>query len=88
MVERLRNNNGDVLNYIAYSDADEVLQHKKHGVEMAHITLHPDRAHIRTKRSKAHADALIAFVKSDLSGFMPSPSQALRNFIRIVKPQL
>lgn len=85
MVEKLTNANGDVLNYTNYSGNDEVLQHKKHGLEMAHITLHPDGVYVRTKRGPAFATELKKFVKSNLAGFSPTPSINLKNFIRKVK---
>jgi len=85
MTERYENDNGDILNYVTYSTkfgGDEVLQHKKHGTEMAHITLHPDGVYVREKRSSR---ALIRFVNNRLSGFSPSPSIKLQAFLRRVQ---
>jgi len=63
MTEKYENDNGDLLNYVTYSTkfgGDEVLQHKKSGTEIAHITLHPDGVYLRETRNGRQ---LVGFVK-------------------------
>jgi len=88
MTETYKNDAGDVLNYATYSTdkgVDEVLQHKKHGSEMAHITLHPDGVYVREKRN---ASDLKRFVRNGLEGFSPSPSPKLEQFLRSVRNKI
>jgi len=81
----------DVLNFVVYrsttGDGDDlVLQHKTMGIEMAHVTLHPDGAfNVREKRSAA---ALRAIVRADLAGFSPVPSAALREFLSRIRHRI
>jgi hypothetical protein len=81
----------DFLNFVVYASTtaageDEVLQHKKYGAEMAHITLHPDgTVNVRQTRS---ADALKQFVQSGLAGFTPAPSERLRKFLQRVQHKI
>jgi len=85
MKETYQNDNGDILNYVTYNTkygGDEVLQHKKHGTELAHITLHPDGAYLRVKRN---GRPLVGFVNNGMAGFSPSPSIKLQAFLRRVK---
>jgi len=80
MTERYENQDGDILNFSTHGD--QVLQHKKFGTEMAHITLHADGPHVREKRN---ARPLRSFVNNGLQGFSPPPSEKLRAFLRVVK---
>jgi hypothetical protein len=82
----------DVINYVVYKSttgagSDEVLQHKLFGTtETAHITLHPDGSvNFRVKRTKTNLEMAI---KSNLVGFTPSPSQAVRQFISKVRGKI
>jgi len=82
----------DVINYVVYRSTtgqgnDEVLQHKILGTtETSHITLHPDGTiNFRIKRNKT---ALEQAVRSDLSGYSPSPSQNVKNFLLKVRSKI
>lgn len=82
----------DVINYVVYKSTagagnDEVLQHKLFGTtETAHITLHPDGAvNFRVKRTRTHLEAAI---KSDLGGFTPAPSPAVKKFISKIRRKI
>lgn len=80
MTETYKNENGDVLNFSTHGDP--VLQHKRHGVEFSHITLHDDGPHVRVTRN---AGPLKRFVQNNLSGFSPTPSARLKAFLRVIK---
>ena len=77
-----------VLNFVIYTSTtapgeDDVPQHKYHGAEMSHITLHPDGSvNFRVERDR---NWMVQFLTADLSGFSPVPSARLRNFIQTVK---
>ena len=66
---------------------DEVLQHKLFGTtEIAHITLHPDGSvNVRIKRTKTYIEMAII---SNLIGFTPKPSQAVKQFILKVRGKI
>ena len=83
MTETYQNENGDILNFSTHSDP--VLQHKKFGTEMAHITLHADGPHMRATRNPR---ALYRFVNNGLAGFSPPPSMKLKAFLRQVKGKI
>lgn len=88
MTEKYKNDAGDELNYATYATkegGDEVLQHKKHGTEMAHITLHPDGVYFRETRN---GNDLKRFVKNGLEGFSPSPSPKLKQFLMNVRNKI
>ena len=82
----------DAINYVVYKSTtgvgnDEVLQHKLFGTaETAHITLHPDGSvNFRVKRTRTHLEVAI---NSDLLGYIPNPSQAVRQFIAKVRGKI
>jgi len=88
MKETYKNDAGDVLYYVIYATkkgVDEVLQHKKHGSEMAHITKHPDGFYFRETRN---GNDLKRFVRSGLDGFSPSPSPKLKQFLMNVRSKI
>ena len=83
----------DLLNFVVYRSTsvpgeDEVLQHKTHGVEMAHITLHPDGTVNLRERMPGSGRRLKGFVSSGLLGFTPRPSKRLETFLRRVRAKL
>lgn len=91
MTEKYQNESGDLLNYVSYHSkhgggAEEVLQHKKNGSEMAHITLHANGV-INLREGRSKGKELVGFVKNGLSGFSPSPSIKLQAFLRRVKDE-
>ncbi len=79
------------LNFVVYKSTtgvgnDEVLQHKLHGTEMAHVTLHPgDQVNLRKTRD---ATLLIKAIKDRMVGVEPAPSERLRQFIEAVKDKI
>jgi len=82
----------DAINYVVYERTDgagddEVLQHKLLGtVETAHITLHPNgEVNLRVVRSKDH---VVNAVRSNLAGYVPSPSLRVKRFIARVRQKL
>jgi len=82
----------DIINYVVYKSTtgagnEEVLQHKLFGkTETAHITLHPDGSvNFRVKRTKKYLENTI---QSDLVGFVPSISQAVKQFISNVRGKI
>ena len=82
----------DVINFVVYSSTtgdgdDQVLQHKIMGtIETAHITLHPDGAiNFRVKHGRA---ALELAVHSDLSGYVPAPSEKVKQFLAKVRTKI
>jgi hypothetical protein len=82
----------DVINYVVYRSttghgSDEVLQYKILGItETSHITLHPDgTVNFRIKRSKTELERA---VHNGLSGFSPSPSENVKNFIIKVRGKI
>lgn len=82
----------DIINYVVYKSTtgagnDEVLQHKLFGTtETAHITLHPDGSvNFRVKRTKTFLENAI---RSNLAGFAPSISQAVKRFISRVRGKI
>ena len=80
-----------LLHFVVYtsttgSGEDEVLQHKYHGVEMSHITLHPDGSvNFRVERD---GNWMIQFMSNNLAGFTPQPSPRLNGFLLVVKDRL
>lgn len=80
-----------LLNFVVYtsttgSGEDEVLQHKYHGVEMSHITRHPDGSvNFRIERDGSW---MIQFMSNNLAGFTPPPSPRLSKFLLVVKDRL
>lgn len=90
--EQYTKGNEHVLNYVVYRSTsgagnDEVLQHKLFGTtETAHLTLHPDgTVNLRDKRGKIH---LKMIVMSNLAGFLPQPSQKLKQFLLKVRHKI
>ena len=82
----------DIINYVVYKSTtgagnDEVLQHKLFGTtETAHITLPPDGSvNFRVKRTKTYLESAI---RSNLVGFIPSISQAVKRFISKVRGKI
>lgn len=81
----------DVINFVIYKSTtgagdDEVLQHKIHSQETAHITLHPDGSvNFRVKLSK---EKLQLAVRNGLSGYSPPPSEALRQFLAKIRARI
>lgn len=82
----------DIINYVVYKSTtgagnDEVLQHKLFGTtETAHITLHPDGSvNFRVKRTKTYLENAI---QNNLAGFVPSISQAVKQFISKVRGKI
>lgn len=88
-IEEQYKKGSDVINYVVYSSTtgtgdDEVLQHKAMGTtETAHITLHPDGSiNFRIKRGKT---ALEFAVRNGLSGYSPTPSEKVKQFLTKVR---
>ncbi len=82
----------DEVNYVVYksttgSGNDEVLQHKVLGTnETAHVTLHPDgTVNFRVERSR---EPLATIVRTGLIGYLPTPSQRVKDFLAKVKPKI
>ena len=83
----------DVLNFVVYRSKsglgeDEVLQHKTLGIELAHVTSHPDGSVNLRERAPGAGKRLLGFVRNGLLGFSPRPSQRLEKFLRRVRPDL
>jgi len=80
-----------LLNFVVYTSTtgtgeDEVLQHNYHGVEMSHITRHPDGSvNFRIERD---GNWMIQFMSNNLAGFTPQPSPRLSKFLLVVKDRL
>ena len=80
-----------LLNFVVYTSTtgpgeDEVLQHKYHGVEMSHITRHPDGSvNFRVERD---GNWMTQFMSNNLAGFTPRPSPRLSGFLLVVKDRL
>ena len=72
-----------LLNFVVYTSTtgsgdDEVLQHKYHGVEMSHVTRHPDgTVNFRTERD---GNWLRQFVNNNLAGFYTTAVTAPERF--------
>jgi hypothetical protein len=89
--EKYQGSAGNVFNFVVYTRTDglgddEVLQHKLHGVELAHITLHPGG--VVNVRSTRDPEPLRAAVRSGLAGCTPAPSARLREFFVKVRPKI
>ncbi len=83
----------DTLNFVVYRSTafpgeDEVLQHKRGGVELAHITLHPDSTVNFHETRPGLGRHLRQFVSSGLAGFSPAPSRRLVRFLGRIRPKL
>ena len=80
-----------LLNFVVYTSTtgpgeDEVLQHKYHGVEMSHVTRHPDGSvNFRVERD---GNWMIQFMSNNLAGFTPRPLPRLSEFLLVVKDRL
>lgn len=89
-IEIYRNDDKEVLNFVSYrrtgeDGVDFVLQHKIHGVEMGHITLHPDGAiHVKGRNTTYVTRA----INNGFAGFRPQVSVGLKDFANIVKGSL
>jgi hypothetical protein len=91
-IEEQYKKGNDVINYVVYKSTtgagdDEVLQHKIMGTtETAHITLHPDgTVNFRIKRSKIYLENA---VRSNLQGFTPAISSAVKHFLAKVRTKI
>lgn len=69
------------------SEEDEVLQHKDHGVEMSHITRHPDGSvNFSVERD---GNWMTQFMSNNLAGFYFAAFAAcLSGFLLVVKDRL
>ncbi|HEY8925819.1 MAG TPA: hypothetical protein VIU64_15635 [Polyangia bacterium] len=82
---------GNTFNFVVYVrpdglGEDEVLQHKLHGVELAHITLHPGG--VVNVRATRDAQPLRTAVLAGMAGCAPAPSARLQAFFVKVRPKL
>ena len=83
----------NLLNYVVYGSTsvagnDEVLQHKLHDTEMAHITLHPNGTVNFHETRLGIGRYLRDFVMSNLVGFSPQPSSRLKQFLSKVRNRI
>jgi|GEM_PF-1080507 len=85
----------DVLNFVSYrrptgEGVDYVLQHKRMGTEMAHITLHPDGVvHFMVKNNQeSYGTELKLAARSGLSGYSPAPSEKVKQFLNQVRSKV
>jgi hypothetical protein len=91
LIEEKYKTGSEEINYVVYQSRsglgkDEVLQHKFHGTETAHITIHPDGTiNFREKRSRTY---LHAAVKSMMAEFTPRISPEVRSFIERVEGRI
>ncbi len=88
-IEEQYKKGSDTINYVVYQSTtgggnDEVLQHKLLGTtETAHITLHPDgTVNFRVKKMKKYLEDA---VRTGMTGYVPGPSQNVKNFLDKVR---
>lgn len=82
----------DIINFVVYKSKtgpgnDQVLQHKLLGTtETAHVTLHPDgTVNIRTKRTTRY---VVDAIRTNMVGYKPGASAALKQFLMKVRHQM